>query len=83
MGPEMFMQWKQTKMNKKPVEDEAIIEAKEVAHAAGRNTGRSGQDDLVRLAFPTPPKSNSYTFFPTECWRLHGIKSTWNWVVHG
>lgn len=40
-------------MDKKQAEDVAIRKAKEVTHAAGKNTGMSGRD-LVRLALSLP-----------------------------
>jgi len=40
-------------MNKKQAEEDAIRKAKEVTHAAGKNTGMSGRD-LVRLALSDP-----------------------------
>ncbi|KAG7089265.1 hypothetical protein E1B28_010963 [Marasmius oreades] len=42
--PETFAKWKQTRMNKKQAEDEALRKTKDVQHAAGKNTGMSGRD---------------------------------------
>ncbi|EPQ52502.1 hypothetical protein GLOTRDRAFT_47202 [Gloeophyllum trabeum ATCC 11539] len=42
--PETFAKWKQTRMDKKQAEEEAIRKAKSTAAAAGKNTGMSGRD---------------------------------------
>ncbi|OJT11036.1 Translation machinery-associated protein 46 [Trametes pubescens] len=42
--PESFAKWKQTRMNKKQAEEEAIRKAKDDKHAAGKNSGMSGRD---------------------------------------
>jgi hypothetical protein len=51
--PESFAKWKQTRMNKKQAEEDAVKKAKEATHAAGKNTGMSGRD-LVRFVFCLP-----------------------------
>lgn len=47
--PESFAKWKQTRMDKKLAEEEALKKAKDEKHAAGKSSGMSGRD-LVRLA---------------------------------
>jgi len=42
--PETFAKWKQTRMNKKQAEEEALRKAKDAQHAAGKNSGMSGRD---------------------------------------
>ncbi|KAJ3775632.1 hypothetical protein FB446DRAFT_637484 [Lentinula raphanica] len=42
--PETFAKWKQTRLDKKTAEEEATRKAKELQHAAGKNTGMSGRD---------------------------------------
>ncbi|KAJ3542619.1 hypothetical protein NM688_g5954 [Phlebia brevispora] len=42
--PETFAKWKQTRMDKKMAEDEAMKKAKDAQAAAGKNTGMSGRD---------------------------------------
>ena len=46
--PETFAKWKQTRMDKKLAEEEALKKAKDDRHAAGKSSGMSGRD-LVRL----------------------------------
>lgn len=45
--PETFAKWKQTRMNKKMAEEEAVKKAKDTQAAAGKSSGMSGRD-LVR-----------------------------------
>ena len=66
--PETFAKWKQTRMNKKQAEEDAIKKAKETAHAAGKNTGMSGRD-LVRLALSVPLAFHSHL----RLWCLRSI----------
>ncbi|THG97525.1 hypothetical protein EW026_g4494 [Hermanssonia centrifuga] len=42
--PESFAKWKQTRMNKKQAEEEAVKKAKDTQAAAGKNSGMSGRD---------------------------------------
>ncbi|THH12455.1 hypothetical protein EW146_g7684 [Bondarzewia mesenterica] len=42
--PETFAKWKQTRMDKKEAELEALRKAKDQQHAAGKNSGMSGRD---------------------------------------
>lgn len=42
--PETFAKWKQTRMNKKQAEDDALRKAKEQQAAAGKSNGMSGRD---------------------------------------
>ncbi|KAL0067703.1 Translation machinery-associated protein 46 [Marasmius tenuissimus] len=42
--PETFAKWKQTRMDKKQAEEEALRKAKDVQNAAGKNSGMSGRD---------------------------------------
>ncbi|KAF5389116.1 hypothetical protein D9757_005007 [Collybiopsis confluens] len=42
--PETFAKWKQTRLDKKTAEEEAMRKTKETQHAAGKNTGMSGRD---------------------------------------
>ncbi|GAW09702.1 translation machinery-associated protein 46 [Lentinula edodes] len=42
--PETFAKWKQTRLDKKTAEEEALRKSKETQHAAGKNTGMSGRD---------------------------------------
>ncbi|CCL98649.1 uncharacterized protein FIBRA_00651 [Fibroporia radiculosa] len=42
--PESFAKWKQTRMDKKQGEEEALRKAKDAQHAAGKNSGMSGRD---------------------------------------
>ncbi|KAI0312102.1 hypothetical protein OF83DRAFT_1067783 [Amylostereum chailletii] len=42
--PETFAKWKQTRMNKKEAEAEAMRKAKDTQAAAGKNVGMSGRD---------------------------------------
>ncbi|KAI0636019.1 hypothetical protein C8Q77DRAFT_1100925 [Trametes polyzona] len=42
--PETFAKWKQTRMDKKLAEEEALRKAKDEKHAAGKNSGMSGRD---------------------------------------
>ena len=51
--PETFAKWKQTRMDKKLAEEEALKKAKDEKHAAGKNSGMSGRD-LVRHHFSIP-----------------------------
>ena len=46
--PETFAKWKQTRMNKKQAEEEALRKTKDAQAAAGKSNGMSGRD-LVRL----------------------------------
>ncbi|KAG8906814.1 hypothetical protein FRB99_006081 [Tulasnella sp. 403] len=46
--PETFAKWKQTRMDKKDAEAQAVQKAKETQQAAGKYTGMSGRD-LVRM----------------------------------
>ena len=52
MTPESFAKWKQTRMNKKVAEEEALKKAKDAQAAAGKSNGMSGRD-LVRKIFRT------------------------------
>ena len=42
--PESFAKWKKNRLNKKDAEQEALRKTKDVANAAGKNTGMSGRD---------------------------------------
>jgi hypothetical protein len=42
--PETFAKWKQTRMDKKMAEEDALKKAKDQAAAAGKNVGMSGRD---------------------------------------
>ncbi|KAI0749641.1 hypothetical protein C8Q80DRAFT_1163116 [Daedaleopsis nitida] len=42
--PETFAKWKQTRLNKKLAEDDALKKAKDDRHAAGKSSGMSGRD---------------------------------------
>ncbi|OBZ66270.1 Translation machinery-associated protein 46 [Grifola frondosa] len=42
--PESFAKWKQTRMNKKQAEEDALRKTKDAQHAAGKNSGMSGRD---------------------------------------
>jgi len=42
--PETFAKWKQTRMNKKEAEADAMRKAKNAQAAAGKNSGMSGRD---------------------------------------
>ncbi|KAI0707272.1 hypothetical protein C8Q76DRAFT_748544 [Earliella scabrosa] len=42
--PETFAKWKQTRMDKKLAEEEALKKAKDDRHAAGKSSGMSGRD---------------------------------------
>ncbi|KAI9000428.1 hypothetical protein BD414DRAFT_532299 [Trametes punicea] len=42
--PETFAKWKQTRMDKKLAEEEALKKAKDERHAAGKSSGMSGRD---------------------------------------
>ncbi|KAI0367954.1 hypothetical protein BV20DRAFT_949125 [Pilatotrama ljubarskyi] len=42
--PETFAKWKQTRLDKKLAQEEAMRKAKDERHAAGKNSGMSGRD---------------------------------------
>ncbi|KAJ8488226.1 hypothetical protein ONZ51_g3702 [Trametes cubensis] len=42
--PETFAKWKQTRMDKKMAEEEALKKSKDERHAAGKSSGMSGRD---------------------------------------
>lgn len=51
MTPETFAKWKQTRMDKKTAEEDAMRKAKDTQAAAGKNSGMSGRD-LVSTLLP-------------------------------
>ena len=61
--PETFAKWKQTRMDKKLAEDEALKKAKDEKHAAGKNSGMSGRD-LVRHLFSPSHSVSLLSSFP-------------------
>jgi DRG Family Regulatory Proteins, Tma46 len=63
--PESFAKWKQTRMNKKEAEQEALRKTKDAQNAAGKSSGMSGRDlvcytplscncQLTELSSPVP-----------------------------